>query len=380
MMTNNELKTDSRKTKNPINFQVIFLVFLSLFLGTISLCLGLVNLAKYNMAKSTNATIVSVEYFDNHTKAEVVYEYEVDGKPVHGKVKYLNVKLNKNSYSYPYYEGKEETIRYSKSDVSKIVLYSSANTLAIVFGALFDIVGFILLYAFVIRKPNLASMMQDYNLAIYSDDKEKSKDKVKANEEQADELNKLNPHSIKHKFGMAKVWKNRLSNNFKNSSLGEKLFVIIFQILIIVWAVIDEVVIGKYHGFLSLIVSILFWMFLGTLVMAILMLLFRMVFHVYLKLLIKLKKFNKEEIAEVLSVNFVSEQIVNFGEFGKNHVLKRTFRVVVLIDNKKSVGYVSGLLPPEKGTKLKVLVNGKNSNRFILNIKNEDNLQNKTAD
>lgn len=114
--------------------------------------------------------------------------------------------------------------------------------------------------------------------------------------------------------------------------------------------------------------------------MAILMLLFRMVFHVYLKLLIKLKKFNKEEIAEVLSVNFVSEQIVNFGEFGKNHVLKRTFRVVVLIDNKKSVGYVSGLLPPEKGTKLKVLVNGKNSNRFILNIKNEDNLQNKTAD
>ena len=71
MMTNNELKTDSRKIKNPINFQVIFLVFLSLFLGTISLCLGLVNLAKYNMAKSTNATIVSVEYFDNHTKAEV---------------------------------------------------------------------------------------------------------------------------------------------------------------------------------------------------------------------------------------------------------------------------------------------------------------------
>ena len=119
---------------------------------------------------------------------------------------------------------------------------------------------------------------------------------------------------------------------------------------------------------------------LSLLVMAILMLLFRMVFYVYLKLLIKFKKFNKEEIAEVLSVNFVSEQIVNFGEFGKNHVLKRTFRVVVLIDNKKSVGYVSGLLPPEKGTKLKVLVNGKNSNRFILNIKNEDNLQNKTAD
>lgn len=358
-----------RKKFNSIQTMMIFLIIMFFVGGTIVLCMGLVRFANFNMAREVQATIVKVDNLivESESAVDVVYEYEVDGELIQSKKRYRDSKTINSDGSLVYYEGKDVTIRVSKNDASKIVVFSTAEILAIVFGAVFDIVAMVLLYFGFLRKPSVVALIEDYNKAIY-EERNVGSDDSRINEARADELNKLSPYSVKHKLGMFGVWKKRLSDNFKTTPLIWHIFCVLYFVALVVWGIIDEVVLHTYKGFGLLLSNIFISLIIGLLVFAIVGMICKLIFNLWLSLTIKTGKFTEEAVGEVLLTSFSSEHIVNFGEFGKNNVLKRTHKVILNIDGKKSVGYVSGLLPPPKGTKLKVLVKPNSFKRFILDI------------
>ena len=124
---------------------------------------------------------------------------------------------------------------------------------------------------------------------------------------------------------------------------------------------------GRSVTFGYVIGSVFSWFFIACILGALL----KIIYTAWWKLLVKLGKFSEKKLAVVTCAAFESSAYFQTGEFSRTHTIFKKFRVIATIDGKRSVGFVKGNLPPEKGTVLKVLIRPRRLRRWIIDSNQE---------
>lgn len=326
-------------------------VFLGIFIivGLALLILGLTKLAQYNSANEIDATVISAEYNFEQSKIKVIFEFELNGERLTTSLNSADdIKYDKDG-RLPYYEGLQTKIRIDNKN--QIVTYGKTEIITIAAGGLFSLFGIGFLYFFVLRKRTLFDIAYDYEKAIVSPE-DLNDDTVKY-EAAANDLSKLPEYSAQRIVGESKVWTNRIADRFKSFTITENIIYSLIPVGLIVlfWIVFKM-------GALSIFCGLFAFGFGGLLLKA--------VYGAYIKISVKRGKFSEKKLATVKLSVFESEVSFKTGDLSRNYMVYKKFRVVAIIDGKRSVGYVLGTVPPPKGCILKVLVRPRRSNRFII--------------
>lgn len=326
-----------------------YIVFFSLFIivGLGLSVYGFVKLANYKLAKEIDATVISAKYDYENDKLKVFFEFELNGERLTASGIFTDIKYKDGKL--PYYEGLQTKIHLNNKN--EIVRYGVTEIIITVSGGIFALFGGGFLYVFVLKKQNFTDMAYSYEQAMVNP--EDLSDDTAKYEAEADRLSKLPVQDITRKTGEIKIWKSRISDRFKSFSVAENVIysVILAGLIAVFWVVFKLGPFGVFFGLLT-------FGFGGLFIKAI--------YNAYVKLLIKLGKFNQRKFATVKVCAFESEGSFQTGELSRNYIVYKKFRVVAVIDGKRSVGYVYGNVPPPKGCVLKVLVRPRNFKRFII--------------
>lgn len=337
--------------------QNIFLcVFFGLFIaaGLFLLCFGIVRYALYESAERVDATVVSATYRGD--EADVTFSFFHDGEEKTAAAHFENIRLEDGRQ--PYYEGKVMRIRVNRSGT--IATFALTEKLALIGGALFAAAGTGFLYVTVLRKRNFIDMARDYENAMVRP--EELTDKTAQYEATADQLTKQGARSLSRMTGESVVWGKRIADRFRSFTVAENIFGLLFLIVPIVLLSMKPLFYGKNVTFFSVLGNALLWLF----VYAFVGMIFKAIVSVYYKIAVKRGKFCEKKIAIVTQCAFESSLYMQSGEFSRTHTVFKKFRVVALIDGKRSVGYVKGNVPPPKGAQLRVLIRPCKPKRWII--------------
>ncbi len=332
------------------------IIFFGLFIvvGISLATYGFVKLAQYNLADEVEATVVSVDY--NNVGLDVTFSFIHNDEHVNTIVHFDNVKYVDGKI--PYYIGMETTIKVDEEN--QILQFGKKDSLLIIAGLVFTAVGAGFLYLFFGKKSGIGDIACDYERAIVQP--ADNVDYTAVYENEAERLTELPTNSIDRMVGEAGVWKSRISDRFKVFSLWQN---ILYGSLLFVPMIVLSVLPLFYNKSISLgyvICSIIIWLF----VYCIIGMIFKILLSIYYKFLIKFGKFSEQRLATVVCSAFESSGSLQFGTFSRTHTISKKFRVVALIDGKRSVGYVKGAVPPPQGTVLKVLIRPRRLKRWII--------------
>lgn len=335
------------------NSNILISLFLSLFIivGIGLATYSFVKLANYNFAEQVEATVVSTEYNDDRT-GEIVFGFERNGEYMQTKLHLTNVK------TYPYHVGEKVSIHLN--DLNEIQLFGTAEIIVLVGGFLFMLTGTGFLYFIVLRKKSMFDIAYEYENAMIPP--ENISDPTLKNEAIADELTKLPINSIKRKMGEIKVWNTRLNDRFKSFTVWEHLFFLCLFILPMIALSVYPLFLGQKVTFSMVCLNIIFGFFIGLIIGVVL----KIFYFAWWKILAKLGKFTEKRHATVIHGAFESESSFQIGSLSRTHTINKKFRIVALIDGKRSIGYVKGNVPPSKGTILKVLIRPNHPRKWII--------------
>lgn len=337
---------------------IFFTLFLSLFVivGIGLATWGFVKLAKYNLAEQVEATVISTEYKNDRT-AEIVFGFERNGGYTESKLHMTNIK------TFPYFVGEKVSIHVN--DFNEVQQFGSIEIIVLVSGFLFMLAGAGFMYFFVFKKKSFFNIAFEYENAMVTP--ESLTDNILKNEAIADELTKLPVNSVERKMGELKIWKNRFGARFKTFTIWENLFGLSLFVLPTIILSVYPLFIGKAITSGMIVSNIIFCFLTALIVLAIL----KTSQLFWWKMEAKRGKFCEKRKATVLCSAFESESYFQFGNLSRTHLINKKFRVVAMIDGKRSIGYVKGNLPPQKGTILKVLIRPNHPKKWIIDYEKQ---------
>lgn len=337
--------------------QAAFLIiFFGIFIiaGVALASYGFVRLAKYNFAERVEATVISTEYIESGG-LDVTFGYERNGEIFETRAHYNNLKEVGAS---PVYNG--TTIHLRIDSNNNVVQFGTAQIVIIIGGVAFTAVGATSLYFFILRKRTLLDIAYSYEQAMVNP--ELLSDPAAVYEAEADQLTKLPEKSMKRMLGEGKVWGHRIADRFKSYSVAENIFFGILLFVPMILLGISPLFFNRPLTLGSLLIGALEWLFVFCFVG----LFFKGVYSLYIKILVSCGKFSQKTVATVVHSVFESALEFKSGEFSRTHTVFKKFRVVALIDGKRSVGYVKGNIPPPKGAELRVLIRPRRPKRWII--------------
>lgn len=327
-----------------------YAAFLSLFIivGLGMAIFGFVRLGRYNAAEKVQATVISAVYNAERREMDVVFSFERNGEEITVKKRFLNVTVNKKG-KLPYYEGLITTIRINRKNA--VEDYGAAEIAVTAGGGVFFTVGCAFMYVFVLKKENWLKKACDYENAMV--DPESLSDETQRIEAEADALSMLPERSVERTEGEIKLIKPRFRNRLASFSRAENIFCTIFLA-------------GTVVAMCFVLKSVLFGIIAGLFAFCFMLLLLKLVYGLYLKIVQKRGGFSVKKLAVVEVCAFESEAGYQQGRRSRKNIIFKKFRVVARIDGKRSVGYVTGNIPPPRGAVLKVLVRPKKFNRWVI--------------
>lgn len=335
---------------NNNGIKLFFGIFFSIFIivGSGLLIFGFVQLAQFKSAKEINATIISVECDYENREMEVSFGFESNGEYITTNAHYNDWKYNSDG-RLPYYEGLQTKIHINSKN--QIVIYGKTEIIVTVGGGLFFLFGIGFLYFFVLKRSNSFDMACNYENAMIRP--EDLSDDTQKYEATADELSKLPKYNAKRMVGESKIWKNRIFDRLQTFTVVENITfsLILVGLIVLFWTVFKLGAFGILCGLFT-------FAFGGLLLKA--------MYGIYIKILVKLGKFNDKKLAVVKICAFESEGSFQINDLSRTHTVFKKFRVVATIDGKRSVGYVFGNVPPPQGCVLKVLIRPHRMGRFII--------------
>ncbi len=339
----------SKLNKSTIFFCLFFSLFIIVGIGLAAW--GFIKLTKYNLAEQVEATVISTEYNDDRT-AEIVFGFERKNEYTESKLHLTNVK------TFPYYIGDKVSIKVN--DLNEIQNFGRIEIIVLVGGFLFMLAGTGFMYFFIFKKKSLFDIAFEYEMSMVP--AENLTDTALKNEAIADELTKLPANSVHRKIGELKIWNNRLGARFKTFTIWENLFCLSLFVLPSIILSIYPLFIGK-NITLGMVVSNIILCFVAALVVLAIL---KTAQLTWWKMQAKHGKFCEKRNATVLYSAFESESSFQTGSFSRTHTISKKFRVVAMIDGKRSIGYVKGNLPPKNGTILKVLIRPNHPKKWII--------------
>lgn len=334
---------DNKKAKR--FYGIFFGIFI--IIGLSLLIFGFVKLARYNYATEIDATVISTEYNFEKDEMTVLFEFELNSENFTTNGYFSNIKYKDGHL--PYYKGLQTKIHINNKN--QIVTYGKNEIIITIGGCLFLLAGNGFLYFFVLRRRRFFDIACDYEKAMVNPDD--LSDDTAIYEAKADALSKLPAYKTKRLMGEVCISKYRILDRLRTFSIVEN---VIFNIFLL----------GLIIFFVIILRSILFGIIFGMFVFVFSLLPVKIVHSMYIKILVKMGKFSEKKLATVTVCAYESE-----GSFQKNHMSRKytifkKFRVVAIIDGKRSVGYVLGNVPPPKGSILKVLVRPHRLGRWII--------------
>lgn len=318
---------------------------------------GFVRLGIYNATERVSATVISAEYDFTRDEADVTFVYERDGTLVEGNVIFRE-KIKYEDGRLPYYEGKQIEIRLNQT--GEVVTFSGVEIVAIITGCLFFVVGIIFLYWGVLRKRTLFDIAYDYEQAIISPDE--VTDDTQRYEARADELTRLSQKSPARMVGEMGVWVKRMQDRFHTYTIWQHLLMVSYFLFVMFAFGVYPLFFGRTVTAGFVISNAIFGFFTACLLGAI----GKIFYNLYWRLLITHGKFSQKAQAVVVRCAFESSGEISSGDFSRTHTVFKKFKVVALVNGKRSVGYVKGNLPPERGTILKVLIRPNRYGHWII--------------
>lgn len=334
-------------------FTTFFGIFIAVGLGLITY--GSIQLADYNGAERVEATVVSSSYLSGGS-ADVLFEYEKDGQYKQVSAHFENIKLKGGVY--PYYQGAKVILHIDKS--GKVRSFGRTQIIMMLGGAAFAVVGMGFLYAFVLRKKPLTEIAYEYEQAMVSPDE--TDDDTVRNEAIADELTKLPRSSLERKAGEIGVWGKRLRGRFATFTIFEHLFC--FALFLLPMIAIG--VFPYFRGYRATRGWVASGCILGFVLALFVLAVLKFAYFAHWKILVQCGKFSERKCATVERCAFESESSFQMGTRGRTYTVSKKFRVVACIDGVRSVGFVKGNVPPEKGAVLKVLIRPNRPKKWII--------------
>ncbi|MCM1289194.1 MAG: hypothetical protein NC132_00840 [Corallococcus sp.] len=332
----------------------IFCIFILVGLGLAAY--GFTKLAQFNFAEQFQATVVSAQY--NAGEMDVTFIFTRNSESIQTNAHFYDIRYENGRL--PYYEGQNTIIRVDGSN--KILQFGKREIIVTVAGFVFAAVGIGFIF-FMLRKKQNFDIACDYKRAIVASGNEI--DETVNYEADAEILTHLPQTSANRKVKEIEIWKKRIKDRFKVFTLRENLLYGSLLILPMIIISILPVFNNKTVTFGYIICSVLIWLFVycfaGTML--------KIIRSAYYKLLVKRGKFNEKRYATVVCSAFESSSQIESGDFSPTYTLAKKFRVIALIDGKRSVGYVKGVVPPMQGTVLKVLIRKNRTNRWIIDDK-----------
>ena len=342
--------------KGKIFYGIFFGIFIIVGLGCA--IYGFVQLGIYNVAERVSATVISAEYDFTCDEADVSFVYERDGMQTEGSLRIRGKIKYDDEGRLPYYEGKQIEVRLNRT--GEAVTFGGAEIAALVTGSLFVIVGSIFMYWGVLRKRTMFDMAYDYEQAIVYP--EEVADETQKYEAQADELTRLPQKSPARMAGEAGVWWKRMRDRFCTYTVWQHLLIASYFLFVMLAFGLYPLFFGKTVTVGFVISNAIFGFFAACWLGVI----GKLFYNLYWMILIKRGRFSQKAQAVVVRCAFESSGEISSGDFSRTHTLFKKFKVVALVNGKRSVGYVEGNLPPEKGTVLKVLVRPDRYGRWII--------------
>lgn len=337
--------------------QIVFLcVFFGSFLavGIALLCFGIVRYALYESAERIEATVVAATYHGD--EADVTFSFYLNGEDKTAAAHFENIRLTNGRQ--PYYEGKVLQIRVTRAGA--IATFALKEKLALITGAAFSAAGAGFLYFTVLRKRSFLSMARAYEHAMVRP--EELTDATARYEAEADRLTKQGARSLSRMTGESVVWGKRIADRFRSFTIAENFFGLLFLIAPIVLLSITPLFYGGNVTIFSVLCNALVWLFGYAIVGMIL----KAIVSAYYAIAVKRGKFCEKKTAVVTQCAFESSLYMQSGDFSRTHTVFKKFRVIALIDGKRSVGYVKGNVPPPKGACLRVLIRPRKPKRWIV--------------
>lgn len=311
---------------------------------------GFVRLGQYNSARKVEATVTSVNYRPEKSEIDVEFTFIDGDEEITVKKRFLNFKAKYDDKGrMQYYKGMQ-TVLHLKSNNS-VVTYGVDEIMITVGGGIFLLFGGGFLYFLVLRKNSLFDVAYAYEQAMV--DPATLTDETQINEAYADQLTKLPLHSVKRMSGELSVQKRRFVDRFNSFSLLEN----IIGITLLACAVV-----GCCFWLKSVIIGFIAGLFL----FAFTLLPIKIIYNLYFAVLARAGKFSEKRLAVVERCSFESSGSYQQGEFSRTHTVFKKFRVLAIIDGKRSVGYVKGNVPPPRGAILKVLIRPNKPKRWII--------------
>jgi len=342
--------------KGKIFYGIFFGIFIIVGLGCA--IYGLVRLGIYNAAERVSATVISAEYDFSRGEADVSFVYGRDGTETEGRMRFRGKIKYDDDGRLPYYEGKQIEVRLNRT--GEAVIFGGTEIAALVTGSLFVIAGSIFMYWGVLRKRTMFDIAYDYDQAIVYP--EEVTDNTQKYEAQADKLTRLPQKSLARMAGEASIWRKRIRDRFCTYTVWQHLLIIAYFLLVMLAFGLYPLFFGKTVTVGFVISNAIFGFFAACLMGAI----GKLFYNLCWKISIKRGRFSQKVQAVVVRCAFESSGEIALGEFSRTYTLFKNFKVVALVNGKRSVGYVKGNLPPEKGTVLKVLIRPNRYGRWVI--------------
>lgn len=330
--------------------KIVYLIFFGIFIiaGLGCATYGFVRLGIYNAAERVAATVVSAECDFTRNEIDVSFVYEKDGMQTNGRMCYRG-KIKYDDYGrLPYYEGKQIEVRLNRA--GETVTFGEAEIAAIVVGILFAATGSIFTYWGVLRKYTMFDIAYDYEQAIVLP--EDVTDETQKYEAQADMLSRLPQKSPTRMVEETSVSWKRIRDRFCSYTVWQHLLIVLYFLLVMFAFGLYPLLFGKTVTVGFVISNAIFGFFVACLLGAI----GKFFYNLCRRISIKRGRFSQKAQAVVVRCAFEASGEISSGDFSRTHTLFKKFKVVALVNGKRSVGYVKGNIPPEKGTVLKVLI------------------------
>jgi len=318
----------------------------------------------YKAAERVPATVISADYDFTRDEVDVSFVYERDGMRTEGRMRFQGKIKYDDDGRLPYYEGKQIEVRLNRS--GEAVTFGRTEIAAIVTGGIFVIVGSIFTYWGALRKHTMFDIAYDYEQAIVCP--EDVTDETQKYEAQADKLTRLPQKSPTRMASEAGVWRKRVRDRFRTYTVWQHLLIVAYFLLVMLVLGLYPLFFGKTVTVGFVISNAIFGFFAACLIGAI----GKLFYNLCWRISIKRGRFSQKAQAVVVRCAFESSAEMASGEFSRTHTLYKMFKVVALVNGKRSVGYVKGNLPPEKGTVLNVLIRPNRYGRWVINT-SEDN-------